>query len=389
MQRIVVVMAAWNEAENINKMITTLFEEVFPQIKADMHLLVVDNHSTDGMTELVEKEAKKRKNLHIIQQKGKGLGNAYITGFKYAMKEINANAVMEMDADGQHPPKFVRPMVEAYLNGAEYVIGSRYVPGGSIPKEWAFFRKFISYFGNLFSRVVLTKFNIHDMTTGFRLTKVKGVLDKINLDNLMEKERFAYKIDLLYQSIKNSKKTVEVPLEFRPRTTDKSKFNMKELVASYRTVIILGIRDKARFIKFGIVGFIGYLVNATFLRLMTIMNAPSIIAWSLPVELSIISNFILNNIWTFKESKITGVNNLIYKFLQFNLTSAGALVIQTIAGLVVDNVFGIGPSPVFGISYRQLALPFIILFLVLPYNYFMYNVVIWRNWNLGKIFKRR
>src|SRR5690606_30036975 len=118
------------------------------------------------------------------------------------------------------------------------------------------------------------------------------------------KERFAYKIDLLYQSIKNSKKTVEVPLEFRPRTTDKSKFNMKELVASYRTVIILGIRDKARFIKFGMVGFIGYLVNATFLRLMTIMNAPSIIAWSLPVELSIISNCILNNIWTFKESKI-------------------------------------------------------------------------------------
>src|SRR4030042_5816535 len=210
MDRVVIVMAAWNEAENIKRMMGTLFDEVFPKINADMHLLVADNNSTDGMTQIVEEEMKKRKNLHIVQQGDKkGLGNAYVVGFKYAMDKLGADAVMEMDADGQHPPQFVKPMVEAYLGGADYCIGSRYIPGGSIPKEWAFFRKFVSFFGNLYIRLVLLKPSIHDLTTGFRLTKVKGVLDGIELEKIKELGRFSHKVDLLYQSIKRAKKVVE------------------------------------------------------------------------------------------------------------------------------------------------------------------------------------
>ena len=370
MKKVVIVMAAWNEAENIKQMIDTLFDEVFPKIKADMHLLVSDNHSTDGMTQIVEKEMEKKKNLHIVQQTGKGLGNAYVSGFKYAVEKLKADAVMEMDADGQHPPRFVQPMVEAYLDGANYVIGSRYIPGGSVPKEWATFRKAVSYFGNLFIRLVLVKPSIHDLTTGFRLTQVEGVLDKIDLDNLMEKERFAYKVDLIYQSIKNAKKVVEVPLEFRPRITDKSKFNTKEMISTFRLAVILGIRDKAKFIKFGTVGFAGYLVNASTLWLFTKWAFPSPLAWGLSTEFAIINNFIFNNAWTFKSEKITGVSMLLKKFLQFNLTSAGALLIQVVFGSISDSLFG--PEK------RQLALPFIILFVVLPYNYFMYNKVIWK-----------
>lgn len=371
MNKVVIVMAAWNEAENIKKMIDALFDEVFPKIKAEMYLLIADNNSTDGMTELVEKEMKRRKNLYIVQQgAGKGLGNAYVTGFKYAVKKLGADAVMEMDADGQHPPRFVEPMVNTYLSGADYVIGSRYIPGGSVPKEWALFRKAVSFFGNLFIRIVLVKPKIHDLTTGFRLTKVNGVLDKINLDNLMEKERFAYKVDLLYQSIKNAQKTVEVPLEFRPRVTDKSKFNTKEMIATFRVAIICGIKDKARFIKFGIVGFVGYLVNAFGLALFTNLQFPGPLAWAFAVELAIINNFLFNNAWTFKSQKITGPVRFILKFFQFNLTSMGALIIQTVFGTLTDTVFGVG--------YRQQALPVIILFLILPYNYFMYNKVIWK-----------
>ena len=377
-------MAAWNEAENIKRMINTLFDEVFPKIHADMHLLVADNKSTDGMTEIVEGEMKKRGNLHIVQQgEKKGLGNAYVAGFKYAVNELHADAVMEMDADGQHPPEFVKPMVDAYLAGGDYIIGSRYIPGGSIPKEWGFFRKSVSFFGNLFIRMVLLKPKIHDLTTGFRLTRVKGVLDKIDLDNLMERERFAYKVDLLYQSIKNAKKTVEVPLEFKPRVTDKSKFNTKEMISTFKVAIILGIKDKQRFIKFGVVGFVGYLVNAVFLKILTVANVPGFFAWSLPVELAIISNFTLNNLWTFKTEKIKGLINIIKKFLAFNGTSLGALLIQTIAGNIGDKLLGI--------DKRQILLPFIILVLVLPYNYFMYNAVIWRTWKLpiiGKFFSK-
>jgi len=381
MDRVVIVMAAWNEAENIKRMISTLFDEVFPKINADMHLLVTDNDSTDGMTQIVEDQMKERKNLHIVQQGAKkGLGNAYVVGFKYAVDRLHADAVMEMDADGQHPPEFVKPMVDAYLKGADYVIGSRYIPGGSVPKEWPIFRKAVSFFGNLFIRIVLLKPKIHDLTTGFRLTRVKGVLDKIDLDNLMEKERFAYKVDLLYQSIKNAKKTVEVPLAFKPRVTDKSKFNTKEMISTFRVAIILGIKDKQRFIKFAVVGFVGYLVNAIFLKILTVANAPGFFAWSIPVEFAIISNFTLNNIWTFKTEKIKGVGNIIKKFLAFNGTSLGALFIQTIAGNLGDLAFGV--------DKRQLLLPFIIVALVLPYNYFMYNAVIWRTWKLPFLSKK-
>jgi len=382
MEKVVIVMAAWNEAENIKRMMDTLFEEVFPKISADMHLLVADNNSTDGMTQIVEQEMRKRENLHIVQQgEKKGLGHAYVAGFKYAVAKLGADAVMEMDADGQHPPQFVKPMVDAYLGGADYVIGSRYIPGGSVPKEWAFSRRFISFAGNLFIRLVLLKPSLHDLTTGFRLTKVKGVLDRIDLDNLMERERFAYKVDLLYQSIKNAKKVVEVPLEFRPRTTDKSKFNTKEMIATFKVAIILGIKDKAKFIKFGTVGFAGYLVNALGLYFFSRFDWPEPVIWAAATELAIINNFIFNNVWTFKSEKITGLGRLLYKFLQFNLTSTGALIIQTVVGTA--GVFVFGPNS------RQILLPFIILFLVLPYNYFMYNVVIWKSWNLAKLLKRQ
>jgi len=222
--------------------------------------------------------------------------------------------------------------------------------------------------------LVLLNFKVHDLTTGFRLGRVKGVLDKIELEKLMDLDRFAYKVDLLYQCLKNSKKTVEVPLEFAARTKEKSKFNWKEMLATFTVATILGIKDKQRFIKFGTVGFIGYLINAISLKILTNVGAPNYVAWSIPVELSIISNFILNNIWTFKSEQITGFIATIKKFLAFNGTSLGALVIQTIAGIIGDKLFGTGS--------RQILLPFIIVILVLPFNYTMYNLVIWKTWKL-------
>jgi len=384
MDKIVIVMPTYKEAENIGRMIDALFKNEFPKISGvEMHLLIVNDLSggkDDGTGSIVRKEMKKYKNLHILEHEREGLGWAYIRGMKYAMQKLGAQAVMEMDADFQHPPRFVKNMVSAYSKGADYIIGSRYIPGGSVPSEWALFRKAVSFFGNLFIRIVLVKPKIHDLTTGFRLTRVSGVLDKINLNKLREPERFAYKVDLLYQSVKNAKRTVEVPLEFAPRIHEKSKFDMKEMISTFKVAVVLGILDKKKFIKFGTVGFVGYLVNAFSLLSFTRLSFPGPLAWALAVELAIVNNFIFNNLWTFKSDKITGVGKVILKFLQFNLTSMGALIIQTVSGTAVDLLFGI--------EYRQIALPFIIVFLILPYNYFMYNVVIWKSWDLKKMFSR-
>jgi len=375
---VVVVMPTYNESKNISKMIPELLGNEFPKITgAEMHLVVVDGNSPDGTGKVVLEEAKKYKNLHLDPEKEKrGLGMAYVQGFKYAMDRLSADAVMEMDADFQHPPRFVKPMVDAYLDGAEYVIGSRYIKGGSVPKEWPIHRKAVSFFGNLFIRLVLLKPSLHDLTTGFRLTKVKGVLDKIDLENLMEPRRFAYKVDLLYQSIKNSRKTVEVPLEFAPRTEEASKFSMKEMVATFKVAIILGIKDKQRFIKFAVVGFTGFIVNFLFLRLFRGMGFTEMLSWLFSTEMAIISNYTLNNVWTFKESKIGGLLKTVKKFGQFNVTSAGALIIQSVMGPLGVRLIGE--------RYDFIVLGVVVAFMVLPYNYFMYNVVIWRTWKFGK-----
>jgi dolichol-phosphate mannosyltransferase len=369
-QKVVIVMPVWNEAENIKKMVKQLLEVEFPKIDADMHLLVVDNHSKDATEQNVKDASKKYKNVSIIQQQNSGLGWAYVSGFKHAINNLKADAVLEMDGDFQHPTRFVKPMVDAFLSGAEYCIGSRYVKGGSIPKEWAFSRKAVSFFGNLFIRLVLLKPSIHDLTTGFRLSKVKGVLDKIDFDNLMELNRFAYKVDLLYQCLKNSKKTVEVPLEFAPRTMEKSKFNPKEMISTFKVAIILGIKDKIKFIKFGIVGGTGFVVNYVALRILRNYGLTETLSWVFSTEVAIINNYIFNNIWTFKDQEIKGLKQTIFKFLQFNLTSAGALLIQSVAGPIGVRLVGV--------QYDALVLAFIVLFLVLPYNFTMYNLVIWK-----------
>jgi dolichol-phosphate mannosyltransferase len=372
MDTIVIVMPTYNEAKNIKRMIDELVAREFPKIdKAVMHLLVVDGNSPDGTGEVVKEASKKYKTLHLLTEKEKrGLGKAYVSGFEYAVNELHADAVMEMDADFQHPPRFVKPMVEAYLGGAEYVIGSRYIPGGSVPKEWAMSRKAISFFGNLFIRLVLLKPKLHDLTTGFRLTKVKGVLDKIDLNNLMEPHRFAYKVDLLYQSVKNAKVVKEVPLEFAARTQETSKFSTKEMIATFKVAIILGIKDKQRLIKFGTVGFVGFMINFILLRVLRGAGLPEIFAWALSTEAAILSNFTLNNLWTFSEKKIGGITKLFQKFLQFNLSSVGAIIIQSIAGPLGVRIVGT--------QWDFLVLAVVVAFLVLPYNYFMYNIFIWK-----------
>jgi len=206
------------------------------------------------------------------------------------------------------------------------------------------------------------------------LTKVKGVLDKIELEKIMALERFSHKVDLMYQSTKLAKKIVEVPLEFAARKKEKSKFITKETISTFKVAIILGIKDKQRLIKFGIVGFTGFVVNLIFIRLFRSLGMIEVLSWLFATEMAIINNYVFNNIWTFKEKKIGGFTKTVKKFFQFNLTSAGALVIQ--------SVFGPLGVKLVGVRYDALVLAFVVVCMVLPYNYLMYNLVIWKTWKL-------
>ncbi len=144
------------------------------------------------------------------------------------------------------------------------------------------------------------------------------------------------------------------------------------------------MKEYIRLVKFVLVGALGVAINTSILYALTeYLHIFYLLSSLIAIEISILSNFVWNNLWTFKTEKIKGFVNIVKKFLTFNGTSLGALLIQTIAGNIGDKLFGI--------DKRQLLLPFIIVILVLPYNYFMYNAVIWRTWKLpiiGKLFSK-
>jgi dolichol-phosphate mannosyltransferase len=379
MNKIVIIIPTYNEKENIGRMIHVLEEEIFPKIKKNrMEILVVDDKSPDGTAKIVEEKMKKFKNITLDLGDKQGLGAAYKRGMKYAMSKMEASAVIEFDADFQHDPKYIIDLVEKFNQGYDYVIGSRFVKNGSIPQSWDFYRKFLTIGGGLFSRFVLffPKINkVKDVSTGLKLTKVKGVLDKVDFSKIAND--FCYKTQILYQIVNMGAKVIEVPLQFKLREKGETKMGFNTVIGTFKAIIILRLTEPKtlHFIKFGTVGFTGYLVNAFFLYLFPKIGFREWAAWAASTELAIIANFSLNNLWTFRSEKISGGKKTFLKFLQFNLTSSGALLIQTGLGTL-----GVA---IFGPQYRQLLLPFIVLFFVMPYNYFMANVVIWKRWKLN------
>ncbi len=373
----VVVIPTYNEADSIGKMIDALCGKVFPKIKNwQCKLLVVDDTSPDGTYKIVQKKQQQFSNLELYLNPSKaGIGGAYVKGFRHAMKSLKADVVIEFDADFQHPPQDIPVLLREIEAGYDYVLGSRKIKGGSNPKGWGFKRVFFSEVGGFVARTVLffpgkAFFRITDPTTGLKASRVKGFVDSMDMDHLYSRS-FGYKLEFLYQMVKLGARVKEIPLRFGLRTQGESKIESKTAKDIFRSVFLLRWHDEAtqKFLKFGTVGFIGYLVNAIGLAVFSNLTHTEWLSWLLSTELAIISNFIWNNLWTFKSDKINGALSVIKKFLQFNLTSIGALLIQTISGTALVSLTHLN---------RQLLLPFIIIFLVLPYNWLMYNLVIWK-----------
>jgi len=371
--KVVIIIPTYNEHDNTEKMIRTL-AEIIPKIPMhQVEVLYVDDNSPDGTAEVVKSAMGKYSWLHLLEGGKKlGLGLAYARGMQFAMKELKADYLMEFDADFQHPPKDIPRLIAEIDDGYDFILGSRYIKGGSIPKEWGLNRKFLSVGGNLFARITLLLPQVHDVTGGFKLSRVKGFMDEFDFSTLLSKQ-FAYKIHLLAYMVNKGAKVKEVPFQFINRSAGESKILKNEMRETLRVIFLYQIKNPKiiRFIKFGTVGFIGYVVNASTLYLFTKLGWSSAASWGVSTELAIISNFTWNNLWTFKDQQISGISKLVSKFIQFNITSMGGLLIQTGVGVLTDWLLKTS-------QYRQIVLPLTVVFLVLPYNYLMYNLVIWK-----------
>ncbi|MEK7571567.1 MAG: glycosyltransferase [Patescibacteria group bacterium] len=237
MQKAIIVLPTYNERENIYAMLTSILkqQEVIPHW--ELHILVVDDSSPDGTGRIVKRIAGDHPRVHLISGPKKGLGLAYIRGFRYAMRELRADVVFEMDADFSHNPNDLPRLIQEIDKGYSFVIGSRYVPGGTIPTSWSLLRKANSSLANMLTRNIAGIKNIKDCTGGFRAIRTT-LLKKMSLQKLGVKG-YAFQIGLLHEAIKRKAKIKEIPIHFKDRILGKSKIQLKDIVEFIKYTFIL------------------------------------------------------------------------------------------------------------------------------------------------------
>lgn len=377
--KIVIIIPTYNERANIEKMIPVLENDIFPKIKNHkLHILIVDDNSPDGTSDLVKEFMKKWQNIELLSGEKKGLGFAYVRGMKYAIDKMEADAVMEFDSDFQHDPYDIPRLIKAMDEGADYVIGSRYIKGGSIPKEWGLDRKFLSVFGSLFIRIVWLNFSIHDMTSGFKLTKT-SFLKRINLDRQFSKN-FSYKIQILHDIVKLKAKVKEIPIIFNDRTIGKSKISVQDQFESFYVVLRLALQDRKRFLQFLVVGGTGFIFQYLTVYAAIFLGFQQFIAAMIGGEIAILSNFVLNNTWTFRDTKhIKEQGSFLRRLIKFNIASLASIGIQGVVVYIAVRMLG-EKIKLLGFSLHTsivILFPTIIL-LVIPLNYVIYNKIVWK-----------
>jgi dolichol-phosphate mannosyltransferase len=241
--KITIIIPTYNEGEAIGNLLDAVIAETKEIKNHIFSILIVDGNSKDNTQENVKNKSNKYDNIKLIVEKSKsGLGNAYLEGMNYAINNLGADAFMEFDGDFQHNPKDIKKLVEKLDQGYEYIIGSRYIKGGTIPREWPWYRKAISSFGNIVISVGL-RLGINDATSGFKLSTVDKFKDSMPLkQGQLISLRHAYKIHFLYNMIKAGAKTVEVPIEFLNRNKGISKSTFEDIIESLRVVFVLIIK---------------------------------------------------------------------------------------------------------------------------------------------------
>ncbi len=368
-----IVIPTYNEKGNIEKIVDILENEVFPKIdNYKMSILVVDDNSPDGTAGVVEELMKKYKNIEISVDSKKGLGAAYVRGMSYAIANMSADVMFEMDADLFHDPYKIPEFLNKIDEGNDFVVGTRYSGGGSIPKDWGLHRKIMSVWGNIFIKLLFARKGIDDWTGGYRAVK-KEVF-------LKEKEKlgaftgYTFQVGFLWNAVKDGFKIAEVPFNAKDRTLGKSK------IPGLQTIIkTLAFVMKVRFLeiisgsfgKFLVVGGIGFTLQAIVLRVMVdILKFPPELGSLTGAAVAIFSNFNLNNLWTFKKERANGLLQYIWKLSNFYATSAiGVIFIQTGIIFLGDTIFGIEHYFIYFLFGTAI---------LLIYNFTMYRFVIWR-----------
>ncbi len=215
-ERALVVIPTYNEAPNLL--------HIVPQVLSQdprLEVLVVDDNSPDGTGQMADELSAKTPRVHVVHREGKlGLGTAYIHGFKWAL-ERGYDYVFEMDADFSHDPAHLKEFLKA-IEGADIVLGSRYLDGKVTVVNWPMGRLMLSYCANIYARWI-TGLHIWDLTGGFKCFR-RRVLETIDLSQVRS-NGYAFQIEMSVRAWRKGFKFREIPIVFVDRTEGQSKMN--------------------------------------------------------------------------------------------------------------------------------------------------------------------
>lgn len=229
-----VIIPTYNEKENIENIIRYVF-----RLQPEFDILIIEDSSPDGTGHIVKTLQKEFPRLHLIERKGKlGLGTAYIAGFKWGLAQ-GYEYIFEMDADFSHNPDDLVRLYEACRQGADLVIGSRYVTGVNVV-NWPMGRVLMSYFASKYVKIV-TGMKIHDATAGF-VCYTRKVLETIDLDHIRFKG-YAFQIEMKFTAWTLGFKLKEVPIIFTDRTLGTSKMSGGIFTEAFLGVITMKLRS--------------------------------------------------------------------------------------------------------------------------------------------------
>jgi len=212
-----ICIPTYNEIENIGLLIPEIVKHL-----PSANILVIDDRSPDGTSDYVKNLAKKQKGLFILdREKKEGLGRAYIAGFRWAL-ERDYNLIFEMDADFSHDPKYLPDFIHTAQN-ADLIIGSRYISGVNVV-NWPMSRLLISYFGNLYARI-MAGIPVKDCTGGYKCFR-REVIENIDLSTI-DSSGYSFQVEMNYKVWKKQFRIKEIPIVFTDRQRGSSKMSTK------------------------------------------------------------------------------------------------------------------------------------------------------------------
>jgi dolichol-phosphate mannosyltransferase len=228
-----IIIPTYNEAENLTKLV----EQIFSLNIAELNIIIVDDNSSDGTGKIADELSQKYPLRVIHRQAKQGLGSAYVSGFKAAIR-LGADLVFEMDADFSHDPKDIPRLIEEIKNGYDLVIGSRRIRSGNV-SGWSWIRNLESKSAMTFARAILG-LKTKDITAGFRCYRT-SILKQIDLDKI-HAGSYAFQEEMIYLSERKGFKIKEIPVTFIDRKFGKSKLGVKDILEFFVTVLRLRFR---------------------------------------------------------------------------------------------------------------------------------------------------